>query len=48
MFIKEEIMTRLMIGGNQFKNYFIDSFEHNEEIYTMKGKGYGHGVGMSQ
>jgi SpoIID/LytB domain protein len=39
---------RPMIGGNQFKSYLINSLECNEDIYTMKGKGYGHGVGMSQ
>jgi SpoIID/LytB domain protein len=39
---------RPMIGGNQFKSYLISSLECNEGIYTMKGKGYGHGVGMSQ
>jgi SpoIID/LytB domain protein len=39
---------RPMIGGNQFKSYLIDSLECNGDIYTMKGKGYGHGVGMSQ
>jgi stage II sporulation protein D len=39
---------RPMIGGNQFKSYLIDSLESNGSCYTMKGKGYGHGVGMSQ
>ncbi|OAS82855.1 SpoIID/LytB domain-containing protein [Metabacillus litoralis] len=39
---------RPMIGGNQFKSYLISSLECNEDTYTMKGKGYGHGVGMSQ
>lgn len=39
---------RPMIGGNHFKSYYIDSFENDGDIYTMKGKGFGHGVGMSQ
>ncbi|MDC3414023.1 SpoIID/LytB domain-containing protein [Aquibacillus sp. 3ASR75-11] len=39
---------RPMIGGNRFKSYLIESLEMNDELYTMKGKGYGHGVGMSQ
>jgi stage II sporulation protein D len=39
---------RPLIGGNLFKSYLIDSLECNEVIYTMTGKGYGHGVGMSQ
>ncbi|RKQ30775.1 SpoIID/LytB domain-containing protein [Oceanobacillus halophilus] len=39
---------RPMIGGTIFKSYLIDSLENEDEAYTMKGKGYGHGVGMSQ
>ena len=39
---------RPLIGGTQFKSYLIDSLEFKDGIYTMKGKGYGHGVGMSQ
>ncbi|MEN2766652.1 SpoIID/LytB domain-containing protein [Ornithinibacillus xuwenensis] len=39
---------RPMIGGTIFKSYLIDSLERNGDVYTMKGKGYGHGVGMSQ
>lgn len=39
---------RPMIGGHLFKSYLIDSLTLNNGIYTMKGKGYGHGVGMSQ
>jgi stage II sporulation protein D len=39
---------RPMIGGNIFKSYLIDSFDEEDAVYTMKGKGYGHGVGMSQ
>lgn len=39
---------RPMIGGNIFKSYLIDSLEFNNGKYTMKGRGYGHGVGMSQ
>jgi stage II sporulation protein D len=39
---------RPIIGGNLFKSYLIDSLHKKEGIYTMKGRGYGHGVGMSQ
>ncbi len=39
---------RPMIGGTIFKSYLIDSLELENEVYTMKGRGYGHGVGMSQ
>jgi stage II sporulation protein D len=39
---------RPMIGGTLFKSYLIDSLEFEDEIYTMKGRGFGHGVGMSQ
>jgi SpoIID/LytB domain protein len=39
---------RPMIGGNLFKSYLIDSLEYDGDMYTMKGKGFGHGVGMSQ
>jgi stage II sporulation protein D len=39
---------RPMIGGTLFKSYLIDSLEFNGEFYKMKGRGYGHGVGMSQ
>lgn len=39
---------RPMIGGNIFKSYLITSLEKEDAVYTMKGKGYGHGVGMSQ
>ncbi|MFT4416838.1 SpoIID/LytB domain-containing protein [Fredinandcohnia humi] len=39
---------RPMIGGSTFKSYYIDSLEDTGSEYIMKGKGYGHGVGMSQ
>jgi SpoIID/LytB domain protein len=39
---------RPMIGGDLFKSYYIDSLESNDGLYTMKGRGNGHGVGMSQ
>lgn len=39
---------RPMIGGATFKSYLIESLELHDGIYTMKGKGFGHGVGMSQ
>lgn len=39
---------RPMIGGANFKSYLIDSFENHSASYIVSGKGYGHGVGMSQ
>jgi stage II sporulation protein D len=39
---------RPLIGGTIFKSYLIDSLEYNDGVYTLKGRGYGHGVGMSQ
>lgn len=39
---------RSMLGGGYFKSYFITSLEHSGDKYIMKGRGYGHGVGMSQ
>ncbi|THE11516.1 SpoIID/LytB domain-containing protein [Bacillus timonensis] len=39
---------RPMIGGTIFKSYYIDSLESDDTNYVMKGRGYGHGVGMSQ
>lgn len=39
---------RPMIGGTTFKSYLIDSLELKDGVYTMKGRGFGHGVGMSQ
>ncbi|MDL4839741.1 SpoIID/LytB domain-containing protein [Aquibacillus rhizosphaerae] len=39
---------RPIIGGDIFKSYLIESLAEEEEVYKMEGKGYGHGVGMSQ
>lgn len=39
---------RPMIGGTHFKSYLIDSLIYKDQIYTMSGRGNGHGVGMSQ
>ncbi|MDQ0229994.1 SpoIID/LytB domain-containing protein [Metabacillus malikii] len=39
---------RPLIGGNLFKSYFIDSLTVENDAYVMKGRGFGHGVGMSQ
>ncbi|MFB4169978.1 SpoIID/LytB domain-containing protein [Virgibacillus sp. JSM 102003] len=39
---------RPLIGGTIFKSYLVDSLEKSEGTYTMKGRGFGHGVGMSQ
>jgi stage II sporulation protein D len=39
---------RPIIGGTIFKSYLIDSLEFDDGVFTVKGRGYGHGVGMSQ
>lgn len=39
---------RPMIGGSTFRSYLISSFESNASFYKVTGKGFGHGVGMSQ
>ncbi len=39
---------RPLIGGNVFKSYLVDSFAENDDCYIVKGRGFGHGVGMSQ
>lgn len=39
---------RPMIGGTIFKSYYIDSLDSDNAKYVMKGRGYGHGIGMSQ
>ncbi|WP_226038522.1 SpoIID/LytB domain-containing protein [Aquibacillus saliphilus] len=48
--LDDEKLNRIrpMIGGNTFRSYLIDSLKKDEEVYTMMGRGYGHGVGMSQ
>jgi stage II sporulation protein D len=48
--LKEVNLNRIrpMIGGTIFKSYLIDSLDLVNKVYTMKGRGYGHGVGMSQ
>ncbi|MGP4108730.1 SpoIID/LytB domain-containing protein [Virgibacillus sp. L01] len=49
--VREEVAIdhiRPLIGGTIFKSYLIDSLEKNNGIYTMTGRGFGHGVGMSQ
>ncbi|WEG14866.1 SpoIID/LytB domain-containing protein [Pullulanibacillus sp. KACC 23026] len=39
---------RPMIGGERFKSYLIEYSDKKRNVYIVKGKGYGHGVGMSQ
>jgi len=39
---------RLNIGSTKFKSTLIDSITINDESITFKGRGYGHGVGLSQ
>lgn len=39
---------RLKVGSTLLKSTLIDSISLNESAVTFSGKGYGHGVGMSQ
>lgn len=39
---------RSMMGGTRFKSFLTNSLEYRNDTYTIKGRGYGHGVGMSQ
>jgi len=39
---------RINIGPDKLKSTLIDSIETNDGLVTFKGRGYGHGVGMSQ
>lgn len=39
---------RPMIGADRFKSYLVESFDKKQTVYIVKGKGFGHGVGMSQ
>ncbi|UGB33361.1 SpoIID/LytB domain-containing protein [Metabacillus sp. B2-18] len=39
---------RPLIGGSSFKSYLIDTFEEHDRYYVIRGRGFGHGVGMSQ
>ncbi|MFP7297228.1 SpoIID/LytB domain-containing protein [Neobacillus niacini] len=39
---------RSILGGALFKSYHITGVENNGTTITLNGKGYGHGVGMSQ
>ncbi|MHA7139607.1 SpoIID/LytB domain-containing protein [Rossellomorea arthrocnemi] len=39
---------RSMFGGSYFKSYHVDQVVNSQGKYIIKGKGFGHGVGMSQ
>lgn len=39
---------RPALGGTRFKSYYIDSLTLRDGQYSLKGRGFGHGVGMSQ
>jgi SpoIID/LytB domain protein len=39
---------RSIFGINDFKSHFVTSISLKNGIYDIKGKGWGHGVGMSQ
>ncbi len=39
---------RLALGGEKMKSNLVEEIEFRDGTLLMKGKGYGHGVGMSQ
>lgn len=39
---------RSMFGGSYFKSYQVENIENGQGKFVIKGKGFGHGVGMSQ
>lgn len=39
---------RSMFGTVDFKSHLIDSLTYEKGVYTFNGRGFGHGVGMSQ
>ncbi|MGD7023384.1 SpoIID/LytB domain-containing protein [Rossellomorea vietnamensis] len=39
---------RALFGGIYFKSYHIDAIQNSGGKFTIQGKGFGHGVGMSQ
>lgn len=39
---------RSIFGINDFKSHFVTSISLKNGVYDIKGKGWGHGVGMSQ
>lgn len=39
---------RGIFGINDFKSHFVTSITLKDGVYNIKGKGWGHGVGMSQ
>lgn len=39
---------RLQIGANRLKSTLIDSIEVKQDSVILRGRGFGHGVGMSQ
>lgn len=41
-------ILRSMFGTTNFKSHLIDSLTFEKGVYTFSGRGYGHGVGMSQ
>ncbi|GAM12014.1 SpoIID/LytB domain-containing protein [Mesobacillus selenatarsenatis] len=41
-------VLRAMMGGTLFKSYHIDNVNETSTQFAINGKGFGHGVGMSQ
>jgi SpoIID/LytB domain protein len=54
--IKKHVLTKdlpihhfkTIFGYTYFRSYFLDAPVNNSDVYVIKGKGFGHGVGMSQ
>nr|WP_286181252.1 SpoIID/LytB domain-containing protein [Bacillus sp. ISL-37] len=39
---------RSMFGGSYIKSHLVDRITYQNGIYTYEGRGFGHGIGMSQ
>jgi SpoIID/LytB domain protein len=54
--IKRNVLTKdlsihqfkTIFGYTYFRSYFFDAPVNTSDVYVIKGKGFGHGVGMSQ
>ncbi|PLT35733.1 SpoIID/LytB domain-containing protein [Bacillus sp. V5-8f] len=42
------VQARAMFGGTRFKSSLLTSVAKTADSFTINGKGYGHGIGMSQ
>ncbi|WP_374722882.1 SpoIID/LytB domain-containing protein, partial [Peribacillus tepidiphilus] len=42
------VQIRSMFGGTRFKSTLLTNVVQSQDSFTIQGKGYGHGIGMSQ